>query len=107
MASEEWELKSDNYKWSKFIVTAIREKNGVIVAVKLGKDDNGRRIIDIKEISKDTIIKLLNNGEEIITAYKKHGVFHKGSLIKVYDIEHFRTDPNNKGFDNLDKLERF
>lgn len=107
MINEEWELKSGNYKWAKFIVTAIREENGVIVAVKMGKDNGESRIRDIKEISKDTIVKLLNNGEEIITAYKKHGVFHKGSLIKVYDIEHFRTDPNNKGFDNLDNLERF
>lgn len=107
MINEEWELKTGNQKWADFIITAIKEDHGVIIAVKLGIDDGEHKIRDIKEFSKAVVIKLLNDGEEIFTAYKKGGVFYKGESVKAYDFEHFRTKSNDKAFDNLDKLERF
>jgi hypothetical protein len=98
-------------KWADYGISKVRynEKHQHIVKVK-ARVDNGDSIGPPTEMTRETVVKKLKDGETFVTIPLKDGKFTKGEdvrIVKVNGVEYIRTDQNQKESDNLGELPEF
>lgn len=102
----------NNQIWANHIITAISERNGTIIELKVW-NHTGTKLVNETILSKSSLIQKLKSGQTVITAYKTSPdkPFLHGAKVVVYQDIHgndqLRTISNQLSPDNLDNLPKF
>ena len=98
-------------KWADYCITAVRyDVHRTHIAMVRARKDLGSKLGQEVEMSRSSVIALIDGGDAFVTAKKVEGKWMKGAdviVVTIGGVRYIKTEPNNTEVDNLGNLPEF
>lgn len=98
-------------KWADYCITAVRyARNKTHIDTVKARKDLGAKLGQEVEMSRSSVIALIDGGDTFMTVTKSSGKWMKGAdviVLTVGGVRYIKTEPNNTESDNLGNLPEF